>query len=217
MGGAEKATVLDIQRMSTEDGPGIRTTVFLKGCNLKCAWCHNPESISPQPEVVWLEARCIGCGSCVAACGTGALTSGKAGIAIDRAVCMRCMACAGACPTGALERKGVRYDVDTLVRELVKDRAYFEKSGGGVTASGGEPLLQSGFVRELFRRLTDAGVHTALDTAACLPWDMLEDVLEHTKLLLLDLKLVDDEQHRLFTGQGNAHVLENARLAAAYM
>jgi len=217
MTGMLQALILDIQRMSTEDGPGIRTTVFFKGCNLRCAWCHNPESISQNPEVIWLKPRCIGCGSCRAVCPSGALALGAEGIAIDRAVCLRCMACADACPAGALERKGELYDPDTLAHELSKDRAYFGKSGGGVTVSGGEPLLQYDFVRALFGRLQAEGLQTALDTAACVPTETLAGVLEVSDLLLLDLKLINDGQHRRLTGQGNARILENARFASAYM
>lgn len=208
--------ILDIQKLSTEDGPGIRTTVFFKGCNLKCAWCHNPESIPAKAEAVWVKARCIGCGCCVKACPLKARTFSAEGAAVDRDKCIGCLACADACPTGAVERKGVEYTMDALAAELLKDKAYFDKSGGGVTASGGEPLLQAEFVRALFETLREQGVHTALDTAANVPWETLESVLETSGMLLLDLKLADDAAHRRFTGVSNARILENAEHAARY-
>lgn len=208
--------VLDIQKLSTEDGPGIRTTVFFKGCNLKCAWCHNPESIPPQSQAIWVKAHCIGCGCCVKACDADALALTGNGAAVNRDQCTDCLKCAKSCPTGAMERKGITCMVDALAAELLKDRAYFEKSGGGVTASGGEPLLQAAFVRELFQRLREAGVHTALDTAAHMPFETLSQVLETSSMLLLDLKLMDDGEHRRLTGVGNARILENAVKAAEY-
>ena len=208
--------ILDIQKLSTEDGPGIRTTVFFKGCNLRCAWCHNPESIPMRSQAIWVKARCIGCGCCVMVCPTGALTFDESGVVVDRARCTHCLTCAENCPTGAMERKGTVHTAETLTAELLKDRVYFEKSGGGVTASGGEPLLQAEFVRELFQRLHMAGVKTALDTAANVTWEMLKDVLEVSDMLLLDIKLVDDGPHRRYTGVSSARILENAEKAAQY-
>jgi pyruvate formate lyase activating enzyme len=208
--------ILDIQKLSTEDGPGIRTTVFFKGCNLRCAWCHNPESIPAKAEAVWVKARCIGCGCCVTACPEGARTFTEAGAVVDAEKCTGCLTCAETCPTGAVERKGVEYTVDALAAELLKDQAYFDKSGGGVTASGGEPLLQAQFVRAMFETLQAQDVHTALDTAANMPWDTLESVLEVSDMLLLDLKLADDALHRRYTGVGNTRILENAERAAQY-
>lgn len=208
--------VLDIQKMSTEDGPGIRTTVFFKGCNLKCAWCHNPESIRPESQAVWVRARCIGCGCCVKACPQGALYLSEKGIEADRNKCALCLWCAESCPTGAMERKGTAYYCDALVAELLKDRVYFEKSKGGVTASGGEPLLQADFISELFKRLRVEGVHTALDTAGYVPFETIEKVLRHSRLLLFDIKIIDETQHRRLTGAGNALILANAEKAAAY-
>ncbi len=213
---AKEALILDIQKMSTEDGPGIRTTVFFKGCNLSCAWCHNPESILPYPEVIWLQPRCIGCGACLEACSHGALRSLEEGIAIDRQTCRRCMACAKACPTGAMEQKGKLYSVEELTSELLKDRAYFEKSGGGVTISGGEPLLQAEVAIEVLQKLNEAGIHTALDTAACVPHTVLEAAVEYADLLLLDIKLYDDALHRKFTGHGNRLILDNMKSIAVY-
>lgn len=212
----KESLILDIQKMSTEDGPGIRTTVFLKGCNLNCAWCHNPESIIPYPEVIWLKPRCIGCDTCTQTCKFGALHSNADGYDIDRQICRRCMACAKKCPTGALEQKGTLFTCDGLVAELLKDRAYFEKSGGGVTISGGEALIQADFTIQVLQKLHEAGVHTALDTAACVPYATLEDAMQYTDLLLLDIKLYDDALHRKFTGRGNTMILENAKNLSAY-
>ncbi len=208
--------LLDIQKMSTEDGPGIRTTVFFKGCNLRCAWCHNPESISAKSRAAWVRARCIGCGCCVKACLFGALAWGEKGAAADPEKCARCLKCAEACPTGAMERKGTMAGVDALAVELLKDRAYFEKSGGGVTASGGEPLLQAEFVRALFGRLRSEGLHTALDTAGNVPFETMAGVLEASSMLLLDIKIMDEAKHREYTGAGNALILRNAARAAGY-
>jgi pyruvate formate lyase activating enzyme len=208
--------ILDIQKMSTEDGPGIRTTVFFKGCNLKCAWCHNPESIPGETRALWVKARCIGCGCCQKACPAQAIIFDASGQTIDLPKCTGCMRCTEACPTGAMERKGTDYTCGALVAELLKDRAYFEKSGGGVTASGGEPLLQADFAAGLFKSLREAGVHTALDTAGCVPFERMESVLKYSDMLLLDIKFIDEALHRRFTGAANTAILENAVKAAQY-
>ncbi len=203
------ATILHLQRLSTEDGPGIRTTVFFKGCSLRCAWCHNPESISPQPQAHWLENRCIGCQTCIKTCPIGAISWTDSGPAIDRARCDGCGACAEACPGNAMERLGTEANLEALVKELLKDRAYFDKSGGGVTASGGEPTLQAGFTAALFKRLQAAGVSTALDTCGLCSREALERILPFTDLALFDLKLMDPGQHQRFTGMDNRIILEN--------
>ncbi len=164
------ARILHLQRLSTEDGPGLRTTVFFKGCSLRCRWCHNPESISAAPQVQWVETRCIDCGTCTPTCPDGCLTRTPRGLVIDRPRCTGCGACVAACPAGAIELLGTRISLDRLAAELLKDRAYFATSGGGVTASGGEPMLQAEFVTALFQRLRAAGVHTSLDTCGlCSP------------------------------------------------
>ncbi len=202
-------TILHLQRFSTEDGPGIRTTVFFKGCPLSCLWCHNPESLSLKPQVQWLAARCIGCRSCIPACPTRALSSTTAGITIDRAQCTGCGACVDSCPTEALERLGSPITAADLTAELLKDRTYFETSAGGVTLSGGEPALQPAFAVELLQRLHAAGVQTALDTCGLTSQTVLSELLPRVDLVLYDLKAIDSAQHRALTGQPNERILEN--------
>ena len=210
---SDTARILHLQRLSTEDGPGIRTTVFFKGCPLACAWCHNPESIPSQPQVQWLEQRCIGCGTCMEACPRGCLSRDAAGaIVIDRSCCAGCGTCATACPANALELLGRTIAVDELVREVLKDRAYFEASGGGVTLSGGEPTLQAPFARHFLQRMRAEGVQTALDTCGLMSPATLETLLPYVDLVLYDLKEIDAEKHRTFTGQSNTTILENVRL-----
>jgi pyruvate formate lyase activating enzyme len=209
--------ILHLQRLSTEDGPGIRTTVFFKGCPLRCAWCHNPESLSPHPEVQWLENRCIGCHTCLEACPRGCLTASDDGLLIDRECCQGCGACAEACPTNALELLGTEVTLDYLVREVCKDRTYFETSGGGVTVSGGEPLMQADFVAALLARLKGEGISTALDTCGLASRQRLEKVLPHVDLVLFDLKEIDPGEHRAFTGQGNETILDALLLVRDYL
>jgi len=200
--------VFEIQRLSTEDGPGIRTTVFLKGCSLACAWCHNPESLSPHPELHWIAARCIGCRTCAAVCPEKALQSAADAVIIDRTRCTACGVCAAECPSTALEMIGTRWGLDDLVREVLKDRAYFA-NGGGVTAGGGEPGLQAPFLAAFLQALKAEGIHTAVDTCGGYPGHMLESFLPFTALVLYDLKTVDPHRHRSWTGRANTQILEN--------
>ena len=202
-------TILHLQRLSTEDGPGIRTTVFFKGCPLRCAWCHNPESISPQPQMQWLENRCMGCLSCLDACPQHGLRREPDGIERDRALCTACGSCAEACPANAMERLGKEVTAGELARELLKDRSYFEKSGGGVTLSGGEPTLQPAFARALTALLKAAGVSVALDTCGLCTRATLESLLPVVDVILYDLKLVDAEAHERWTGVDNRQILDN--------
>jgi len=181
--------VFNLQRYAVQDGPGLRSTVFLKGCPLTCLWCHNPESQGVDPEIVRLETRCLDCGRC-------------GGRALDAA------AVAG-CPTGALQEVGRAWEPAELVRALLRDRIFFDQSGGGVTFSGGEPLLQVDFLVACLERLRAEGVHTALDTCGFASWEALRRAASLSSLVLYDLKLMDDARHRAATGQSNRLILEN--------
>lgn len=201
--------ILHLQRLSTEDGPGLRTTVFFKGCPLRCQWCHNPESIATRPEVQWLKNRCIGCDSCIEVCEQHGLTHMAEGIVRDRSVCTACGACVEACPANAMEKLGTPISVEELAAELVKDRAYFEKSGGGVTLSGGEPTLQPHFTLELVRRLKEAGLNVAIDTCLLSQRQTLEALFPLADIFLVDLKLIDPREHQRWTNAPLAPILSN--------
>jgi pyruvate formate lyase activating enzyme len=210
-------TILHLQRLSTEDGPGLRTTVFFKGCPLGCAWCHNPESLAARPEIQWLENRCIGCQTCVKICPHQALTWTEQGPQRDRAICQVCGACAEACPANAQELLGIHLSTAALLRELLKDRNYYTASGGGVTLSGGEPALQANFALDLLRSLHAAGVPTALDTCGLCHPQTLELLAAETDLFLFDIKILDTDAHRRWTGAGNARILANLTWLGKYL
>jgi pyruvate formate lyase activating enzyme len=211
-----QGTILEIIRMSTEDGPGIRTTVFFKGCPLNCSWCHNPESISMKPQIQWIQSSCIGCGICVKTCPEAALEQTEKHIIINRSVCSGCGLCTEECPATAMELLGKKWTVHDLASELVKDRAYYEHSGGGVTLSGGEAALQSDYCRVLLKELKGRGISTALDTCGQVSRAALAGLLPYVDILLYDLKEIDSEKHKKFTGAGNERILANVIFAANY-
>ena len=204
--------ISNLQRFSLDDGPGIRTTVFFKGCNLRCAWCHNPECISGGHTLQLLQDACTGCGGCVSACRQGVHHIDQNGRHhLDRSLCVGCGACAYQCTHGALTLIGTRYEPESLLRELLKDRRYYETSGGGVTFSGGEPLLHPDYLVRMLELCRGAGLHTAVDTAGCVPFPVLERVLPLADLFLYDIKLWTSERHQAATGVPNQLILENLR------
>lgn len=210
-----KCLTSNIQRFSTEDGPGIRTTVFFKGCPLRCVWCHNPEGLSPRPELMWYDVRCIGVRDCITACPVDALELTSQGMRIDRAKCTACGDCATACPTGALEIIGREWTPEELFAEVRKDTVFYETSGGGVTLSGGEPMAQADFVLALARLCREANIHMALDTCGTVAWQRYERILPLVDMVLYDLKIFDAKLHQSGTGVDNGRILENARRIAA--
>ncbi|TFG04777.1 MAG: glycyl-radical enzyme activating protein, partial [Promethearchaeota archaeon] len=199
-----------IQKMSTEDGPGIRTTVFFKLCPLKCVWCHNPESISKEPSIQWFSTKCIGCKTCVEVCPQRAITLDKTGIHINRAKCKCCGTCTEECPSTALKKLGEYRSLSDLFHEVEKDKVYYEKSQGGITVSGGEPTLQPAFLKTFLKKCKEAGFHTALDTCGYASKETYEMLIPYVDLVLYDLKLMDSEKHKEFTGVPNEKILENA-------
>jgi pyruvate formate lyase activating enzyme len=208
--------ILELQRLSTDDGPGVRTTVFLKGCSLACAWCHNPESIDPRPQVQWMGNRCIGCRTCVGTCPQHALALTGTGMQLDRALCTGCGECVTACPSGAMDLLGTRWTVPVLLAEVVKDRAYFGPDGG-VTLSGGEPTLQGEFSRSFLQAGHSAGIHTALDTCGMAATSQFLNIAREADLVLYDLKEADGVRHKTYTGQDNTVILANAVALADVM
>ena len=206
----ERGLIFLIQGYSIQDGPGIRTTVFMKGCPLRCLWCQNPESWNAYSELMTHDAQCIGCGKCVEACSVEAVTlSREEGRKIDRDRCNLCFECVEACPANALTKVGEYMTVEQVMKEVEKDEIFYYRSGGGVTVSGGEPLLQGPFVKRMLKACKERGLHTALDTCGYSPWPLMEEVLEYVDLVLFDIKHMDPKAHEEATGVSNALPLEN--------
>lgn len=211
----QQPLIFDIKRYAINDGPGIRVTIFFKGCPLSCIWCHNPESISPKPQKMYTAGKCIGCGECVKACPNQACTLTPEGIVTDPQRCDLNGACARVCPTMATEISGRYESIPELLKIIEKERVLFDQSGGGVTFSGGEPLLYPAFLNDLLDRCGERQVHRTVDTSGYAGTDTLLEVAKRTDLFLYDLKLMDAEKHKTYTGVDNALILSNlAQLAA---
>ncbi len=204
-----KALILEVKGNSLDDGPGIRTVIFFKGCPLSCDWCHNPESKSARTELSFDAKTCIGCCTCMEICPAGALSNDNACF-VDRARCDLCLECVEACPSGALERVGVEMTVESLISEIAKDEPFFRVSGGGVTLSGGEPLLNIEFAGTLAAALKARGVHVLVETCGLFDFGRFAElVLPHVDTVYLDIKLMDFDEHRRHCGVSNTAILEN--------
>ena len=212
--------IFDIRKFSVHDGPGIRTTVFFKGCPLDCWWCHNPELQLPMPEVMLWPSRCLRCGSCIPRCPIEAIqevedyTPGAAApptIQTDREICTACGTCIDSCAADARQMVGRKMTLAEVMAEIERETPFYEDSGGGVTFSGGEPMMQRSFLLALLKACKDKEIHTALDTSGFTPFEAFASLLPFVDLFLYDLKLVDDERHRRFTGVSNALILANLR------
>ena len=211
----QSGLIFDVKRYSINDGPGIRVTVFFKGCPLHCAWCHNPESISPHPQKMYSPDKCIGCNSCVESCPEKACKLTPQGIITDPDLCTLCGKCADVCPTKATEMSGKIVSVEDIVKIVEKERVFFDQSGGGVTISGGEPLMQPDFLIALLDELGSRSIHRAVDTTGFTPQNTLLEVAKRTDLFLYDLKMMDSAHHKKWTGVGNEIILQNLKLLAS--
>jgi len=210
-GNALSGRVFDIQRFSIHDGPGIRTTVFLKGCPLRCIWCHNPEGISPDVDLSFIPGNCIGCGYCFRTCPNGAHRMEGDRHVLDRSKCVKCGACTRECYAGALELVGRDMTVREVVDEVLRDKPFYETSDGGMTLSGGEPMMQIDFTEALLIAARENGLHCCVETCGCVEFSRFERVLPHVDLFLYDIKETDRQRHIEYTGAPNDRILSNVR------
>lgn len=204
-----KGLITTLQRMSIHDGPGIRTTVFFKGCNLRCKWCHNPETWSIKRQIQYIQSKCIHCGTCVNICPNEALSIRENSVVLDDERCLVCGLCAQECSTKAISIVGRSVEAFTLFEEIKEDKPYFEASSGGVTLSGGEPMLQSKFALELLELCKKEFIHTAIETNLTQPWDTVSQFLPWVDYWTCDFKLADSSSHKKWTGVDNRRVIEN--------
>ncbi len=204
--------IFDIRRFSINDGPGIRVTIFMKSCPLACLWCHNPEGISVGVEKMYSSSKCIGCRDCVEVCEQDAARLTGEGIVTDRELCILCGKCAEVCPTMATEMSAQYYSIDQLLEMITREIPFMKQSGGGVTLSGGEPLIEPAFTFELLDACGELGIHRAVDTSGFVRKDVILSAAERTELFLYDLKMMDSDQHRRWTGVRNELILKNLQL-----
>lgn len=204
-----RGIIFDIQRFAIHDGPGIRTLVFMKGCPLRCWWCQNPEGLAKSKSLGYFEYRCIQSKRCIPSCPSRALSFDGDSLVIDRAACNECALCVEACPSGALSIAGREINVEELVKEIEKDVLLFDNSGGGVTFSGGEPLFQPAFLKESLIQCRSRGIHTALETSGHAAPETFESIIDYVDLFLFDLKLLNEEEHRKYTGVSNNVIKRN--------
>ena len=202
-------TLFDIQAFALHDGPGIRTTLFLKGCPLRCCWCSNPESFGMNPSLSHNRERCVDCLSCTSVCETGALTGREDRLQVEHALCNGCGDCVDVCPEDALKLYGYQEEASVIIKKIARDKPYFERSGGGITLSGGEAMLQSGFARELLMEAKKEGIHTCLETSGFARQEEYTGILPFVDLFLFDYKATGTETHRKLTGQNNDLILDN--------
>jgi len=200
-------TIYNIQRFSLHDGPGIRTTVFMKGCPLRCEWCHNPESQKVRPQISLFVERCLACGRCMAVCDRHSFEDGIH--RIDHGACEGCGRCVEQCPADAMELLGREASVEEIIEEVERDSAFYSTSGGGMTVSGGEPTMQTAFAAQILAAAKAKGIHTAIETCGYAPWSAYEQLLPYTDMFLYDVKQMDSELHKEYTGVDNSRILEN--------
>lgn len=206
-----KGTIINIQKYSIHDGPGIRTTVFFKGCPLNCWWCHNPESQHLEPEVMYWEEKCTACGNCIKHCPKGALSIVDGKLKYNSESCELCSECSKYCINEARVIKGKYISVDELFKEIMKDQIFYDESNGGVTFSGGEPLIQADFLREVMKKCKRMDIHTTIDTCGYVSWDKFEKIVDYTDLFLYDLKHMNSDKHKIYTSVPNELILDNLK------
>ena len=207
-----QGTIFNIQKFCINDGPGIRTTVFMKGCPLNCVWCHNPESKSARPELFYDSRKCIGCGRCVAACPNGCHEITPEGHVFHREHCVSCGKCAETCYASALETVGYPITVEEALKEVMKDEIFYKNSGGGLTVSGGEPMFQYEFTLELLKAAKEKGLHVCMETCGFAPSERYQEIAPLVDIFLFDYKVTDSELHKRYTGVPNEKILENLKL-----